>query len=401
MKVVNVVLSILILLLAVASAVFSFFLFEKRTQLVDGWNKMSTTINQSASEMDKGSGTDIGTKLTVSELSHEKYLELDGKLRQLTELSRKLIVQRDHLAETLQRIGSMAEMKNVPAADALKSMTTYPTSRDEVVNGVGALVDGRNRLAQSVSDAARQHLQVNSDVARLRSADRGTLEQFAQQLKQFGDERTALENALNEIGKQAGSGSLNFKGNNAKASLDKVRQAVNSMKAKLSESDRTIAARDQEIQRKTSEISGKNNEIATLKQQLDDKNYQLDSLRAALGIPVDQPLPMPWKPGSPEARKQLIGRVADVSDKYGYIAIDIGTDTTVPQQLGEKIGQINVELAPGLEMIVSRGDLEIPTSEYVAKVKLTKVEADCSIAEPVGIPGGSIKVGDKVWFEIN
>ena len=40
MKVVNVVLSILILLLAAASAAFSYFLFEKRGQLTGGWNKI-------------------------------------------------------------------------------------------------------------------------------------------------------------------------------------------------------------------------------------------------------------------------------------------------------------------------------------------------------------------------
>ena len=71
MKVVNVVLSILILLLAIASAVFSYFLFDKRSQLVEGWKKMATTINQSATEMDKGSGTKVGGELSVAALSHE------------------------------------------------------------------------------------------------------------------------------------------------------------------------------------------------------------------------------------------------------------------------------------------------------------------------------------------
>jgi hypothetical protein len=400
MKVVNVALSILILLLAIASAVFSFFLFEKRTQLIDGWKKMAITINQSATEMDKGSGTKLGSDLTLETLSHEKYAELDQRLAKLTDQSRKLIRQRDELAETLRRIGTISEMNNVGASDAFKNLTTYSTSKDDVVNGVGALVDRRNKIAQAAVSAA-QKLDITINEAKLRTADAGTLDQFARQFTQYAKERQGLENALNDLSRQVGGGSLDFSGNNFDSSLNKVKQALNALKNKLAEADRAIATRDQQIQRQKSELSGKDNQIAGLQKQLDEKNYQLDTLRTALGIPNGEALPMPWKPGSTEVRKRVVGLVADVSDKYGYIAINIGTDSTVPQQLGNKVGQINMELTPGLEMVVSRGDLEVPTSDFITKVKLTKVDKDCSIAEPVGAANGSVKVGDKVWFDIN
>jgi len=400
MKVVNVALSILILLLAIASAVFSFFLFEKRTQLIDGWKKLATTISQSATELDKGSGTKVGTDLTQENLSHEKYAELDQRLAKLTDQSRKLIRQRDELAETLRRIGTIAEMNNVGASDAFKNLTTYSTSKDDVVNGVGALADRRNKIAQSVADAAGK-LDFNTNIGKLRAADSDELNQFASQLSQYAKERRALEGALNELSRQVGGGSLNFSGSNFQSSLNKVKLALSALKNKLAEADRAIATRDQQIQRQKSELSGKDNQIAGLQKQLGEKTYQLDTLRTALGISKDEALPMPWKPGSPEVRKRVVGHVADVSSKYGYIAINLGTDSTVPQQLGNKTGQINMDLAPGLEMVVSRGDLDVPTSDFITKVKLTKVDKDCSIAEPVGVPNGSIKVGDKVWFEVN
>ena len=400
MKVVNVALSILILLLAIASAVFSFFLFEKRTQLIDGWKKLATTISQSATELDKGSGTKVGTDLTQENLSHEKYAELDQRLAKLTDQSRKLIRQRDELAETLRRIGTIAEMNNVGASDAFKNLTTYSTSKDDVVNGVGALADRRNKIAQSVADAAGK-LDFNTNIGKLRAADSDELNQFASQLSQYAKERRALEGALNELSRQVGGGSLNFSGSNFQSSLNKVKLALSALKNKLAEADRAIATRDQQIQRQKSELSGKDNQIAGLQKQLGEKTYQLDTLRTALGISKDEALPMPWKPGSPEVRKRVVGHVADVSSKYGYIAINLGTDSTVPQQLGNKTGQINMDLAPGLEMVVSRGDLDVPTSDFITKVKLTKVDKDFSIAEPVGVPNGSIKVGDKVWFEVN
>ncbi|AVM45934.1 hypothetical protein FYJ85_06195 [Victivallaceae bacterium BBE-744-WT-12] len=401
MKVVNVVLSILILLLAIASAVFSYFLFDKRSQLVEGWKKMATTINQSATEMDKGSGTKVGGELTVAALSHENYADLDAKLAKLTTQSRQLIKQRDELAETLRSIGTVAEMNNVGSSDAFKNMATYSTSKDDVVQGVGALIDRRNKIVQSVVEAVRRNLQLTIDANKLRAADQAALNQFSQRLTQFGNERRDFENTLNEIVRQAGGSSLNFSGNNFKGALDQARQAVNGLKGKLDEANRTIGARNQEIQRQKNELNGKNNEIATLKKSLDDKIYQLDGLRGALGLDKNDVLPMPWKPGSPEARKRIVGHVADVSSKYGYIAIDLGTESTVQQELGNKVGEINVNLTPGLEMVVSRGDLAVPTSDFVTKVKLTKVDKNCSIAEPIGEQKDTVQVGDKVWFDIN
>ena len=185
MKVVNVVLSILILLLAIASAVFSYFLFDKRSQLVEGWKKMATTINQSATEMDKGSGTKVGGELTVAALSHENYADLDAKLAKLTTQSRQLIKQRDELAETLRSIGTVAEMNNVGSSDAFKNMATYSTSKDDVVQGVGALIDRRNKIVQSVVEAVRRNLQLTIDANKLRAADQAALNQFSQRLTQW------------------------------------------------------------------------------------------------------------------------------------------------------------------------------------------------------------------------
>ena len=362
---------------------------------------MATTINQSATEMDKGSGTKVGGELTVAALSHENYADLDAKLAKLTTQSRQLIKQRDELAETLRSIGTVAEMNNVGSSDAFKNMATYSTSKDDVVQGVGALIDRRNKIVQSVVEAVRRNLQLTIDANKLRAADQAALNQFSQRLTQFGNERRDFENTLNEIVRQAGGSSLNFSGNNFKGALDQARQAVNGLKGKLDEANRTIGARNQEIQRQKNELNGKNNEIATLKKSLDDKIYQLDGLRGALGLDKNDVLPMPWKPGSPEARKRIVGHVADVSSKYGYIAIDLGTESTVQQELGNKVGEINVNLTPGLEMVVSRGDLAVPTSDFVTKVKLTKVDKNCSIAEPIGEQKDTVQVGDKVWFDIN
>ena len=303
--------------------------------------------------------------------------------------------------KTLRHIGTISEMTNVGASDAFKNLTTYSTSKDDVVNGVGALADRRNKIAQSIVDAASRNLQLNIDIRKLRAADSEALDQLSDGIGRYSNERQALERALSDLSRQVGGGSLDFSGSNFQDSISKVRMALNLLKNKLAEADRAIATRDQQIQRQKDELAGKDGQIIDLHKQLDAKSAQLNDLRVVLGIEKNEPLPMPWKPGSKEARRKVVGRVADVNSKYGYIAVSLGTDSTVSQPLGNKTGEINVNITPGLEMVVSRGDLEVPTSDFITKIKLTKVEKDCSIAEPIGVANGSVKVGDKVWFDIN
>ena len=69
MKVLNIVLSIVILILAAISAVSSYLLWEKRTQLTDGWNKMATAINKASAAIDRESGTRVASDLSVASLS--------------------------------------------------------------------------------------------------------------------------------------------------------------------------------------------------------------------------------------------------------------------------------------------------------------------------------------------
>lgn len=95
-------------------------------------------------------------------------------------------------------------MNNVGSSDAFKNMATYSTSKDDVVQGVGALIDRRNKIVQSVVEAVRRNLQLTIDANKLRAADQAALNQFSQRLTQFGNERRDFENTLNEIVRPGG-----------------------------------------------------------------------------------------------------------------------------------------------------------------------------------------------------
>jgi hypothetical protein len=136
MKIVNIILSVLILLLAVASAVFSYFLFEKREQMVKGWEKMAVTVNQTAAELDKGSGTNVAKSLAPDALSHEKYAELDKNLTQLTQQAQKIVQQRDDMGSTIKKIASVTEMKSIPEDSDFLKLDAYLASKKKVVGWI-------------------------------------------------------------------------------------------------------------------------------------------------------------------------------------------------------------------------------------------------------------------------
>ena len=97
MKTFNTIACIIVLVLALVSAVCSYFLYEKRVQFVDGWNQMSEAIHTSAATIDQRGNSKFASKLTVDELSHKKYSKdaLAGKLKNLTRQSEEFVKQYD------------------------------------------------------------------------------------------------------------------------------------------------------------------------------------------------------------------------------------------------------------------------------------------------------------------
>lgn len=209
MKVVNVILSILILLLAAASAVFSYFLFEKRGQLTGGWDKMASAINATAVELDRNSGTKLAGELTADAIGHRNFDALDSKLPKLAAQAKQLIIQRDALADALRRIGSSVEMKNLGNADALRNLNTYSTRKDDVINAVGDTINRRNGVIDNFARIANGSLKIRLDSRKLRNGDRNEFSKFENALRGVGDRRNTYESGLRQAGGHAGK-NVNF-----------------------------------------------------------------------------------------------------------------------------------------------------------------------------------------------
>ena len=80
MKIVNIILSVFVFLLAGTSAYFSFELWNKRSTFLNGWNQFATAINSVAAAVDAESGSSYAGSLNNDALGHLKYSDLDTPL---------------------------------------------------------------------------------------------------------------------------------------------------------------------------------------------------------------------------------------------------------------------------------------------------------------------------------
>ena len=396
MKVMNVILSILILILALASATFSYFLFEKRDSMIKGWGKLAATIHNASTALDSHSSTKVAAQLTPAELSHEKYAELDAKLQKLVAQSRQIVAERDELADALRRIGAAVEVKDLGSEEAFRAIATYNANKNAVIRGVSDTLKRRDAVYRKLADDAAK-LDVNLNTRDMVTDGSSALSPLSHALVQMRTRREFYESNLKIIGSHVNVRSSDFSEGeyrnsvqSTKSGVEKFRRDFDAKNAELDDVRRELIAVNAELKKRDVHIRGLNDLI-------NDKNYTIKSYKSALGVPDDAEPPVPWRPGSKEVRAKTVGEVVKVNPEYGYIAINLGSGTMVKQALGEKTFEVNPQLEKGMEMVVARGSLDNDAA-FISRIKLDEVGDDCSTAN---IPAGSnaIKVGDIVYFD--
>ena len=398
MKIVNIVLSILILLLSAATAVFSFFLFEKRSQFVSGWSKLAQTINSSAAELDKGTGTETAKKLTPQALSHENYGKMDSLLDELPKQSRQVIVQRNNLADALARISSASGMRDPVPAAKLSNINSYGSSRNTVVRGVQDVVSNRDRSYNTLIETARSTIRVSVDRRKLLSGDASAFTEFKNKLRAIDNQKRFYEDRFREFARKFRVSIAGLNENNYTTELKKVTDAVNRYQAEHNSTKSELSKTKQIVVNRDRQIAGLQKSIANQKVIIADRDGQISSFQRALALPAAGASVKAWEPGSSEARAQLVGSVISVNPKYGYIAIDFGKYSVVQQTIGNRVLEVNPNVEPGMALIVTRKGPE--KSDFITKVTIAKVGETTSIAD---IPSDAkpIKVGDAVTVSVD
>ncbi len=374
MKVLNYVLSSFILLLAIVSAVCSGFLYEKRELLIKGWGRMADTIQTMTKTLDTGSGTNVAPSVTRDALNHEHYDNLDQTLPKPIDLTKKIILQRDNLADQVIKAGRAATMTNAPSKETMTSVETYEQAGDGVIKyitDVKRRYDDTVNMLVATGNKVKTPLNANSLKG---TSYKSEYAKFDNRIAAMNARMDSANNGYQRFAQVAGVAltGADLEDKNFSDTANKIYNGINKIKTDLASANNTIKQRDQQIVSLNKTIEGKNNEIAANNQEIKKLTEEIDTLRQVLlagGVPLDVPL---WKKGSKEARRALQGRVIEVDNHYGFIVIDVGTQTTVTQQLGTKQSSVNPEIANETEFIVVR-DLDKDNSKYLGRIKLYKI----------------------------
>ncbi len=398
MKVLNIILCVLILLLAAVSAVSSYFLFAKRSQMVDGWSRMATAINRAATEMDKGSGTQVANELSESSLAHANYEKLNTLLPKLQEQATQLVAERNALADAVRRAGMIVDMNNLPSQEAFRNIATYNASQNEVLNGVTDFKNRRDRMIANLCNSGNK-LGVKLNAAELGKANSDAVfRQFDAKVDAIRAQFSAYQSNARAVASITGAGSPNFNDQAYAASLAKITDSVRDLKKKHNEALALAESYKRQLASSQNLVKSKDGQIVTLNSKVSGKETEISQYRLALGLDPQAAF-TPWANGSAECREHLRGKVIEVNNKFGFIAINLGKDTVVKQPIGQKTLDINPELASGMTLVVAR-NMDAANVTYIGKVKLTTVDGDCSIAEATELaPDQKIEVGDTVFFE--
>lgn len=402
MKIVNIILSVLILLLAVASAVFSYFLFEKREQMVKGWEKMAVTVNQTAAELDKGSGTNVAKSLAPDALSHEKYAELDKNLTQLTQQAQKIVQQRDDMGSTIKKIASVTEMKSIPEDSDFLKLDAYLASKNKVV---GWIEESKERQDGTI----KQLCEAGSKLGVTLSADAMKTSEYSGEMRKFSDKVGAVQtrisnynDSFSQIASTLGASTPDFGDSAYSSSIKGITDAATKMKDDLSSTKSSLDSANSQLASLQNTVKDKDGNIQNLQRKIVKNEEVINKLKIIIdpkGANKSADDFKLWTDGSTEARMAVQGKIIDINRKYGFLVVDLGTNTKVEQAVGSKTNSVNPKIANNIDMIVARG-LEGDNTQYVGRIKIVKVHDNCSIANV--IPGSTgdreIKIGDTVYF---
>ena len=382
MKTVNVILSVLVLIAAVVSAVFSYFLYEKRVAFVEGWEQLSAAIYDNAKTLDRNSGTNAAKELTAEKLSHTGYSAdaMRKSLGTFVKQGKAIAAQRDMMAETLQSVGRTVSAGTGSAAD-FKAVDSSEEQSAKVKKAVSTVISNRSKVFRALNNIVRVD---SNKLSRGDVSGLNPVRNMAEAKESYKNTIANLARLANVSGPGRDTNAAVDSKNIERAVIAKI-NSVNQIRIQLDRANNTVYAQKQTIASKDKTISSRDAVIA-------EKNRQINDLKRALGIDPDGQFAM-WT--AEEARLRTTGEVTKVSDEYGYIVLNLGTASTAAQKAGKKVINVSLDLKSGLEFYVVRGS----DNDLIAVVTLDKVGEKESTANIPMDKVGKIKTGDKVLYK--
>lgn len=419
MKVLNIILSVFIFIFAAASAVCSYFLFEKRAQFVSSHQKMAAAIYAASQTLDSNSGTDYAKDFNdKKELNHENFSKLDSKLPAFKNQSRNIINQRDAMADALANINNRLIKENLASGSAdaanFKKIDQYDSSIGAVASQLNAMAENRNSTYKALEAIAKNRGGIVINDLKKGKSPAAVLKPFNSFITKTIDNSNSYRSALIELAAIAGGDvevSDSDRDNGIQAVKDAVGKKISTVK---NLEDQLKKANAEKVKFEKAALAA-NKKADAFKKAKEVADKRLIEFKKNIGVSATF---NEWKSGSVEARERLFGRVTGVSEEYGYFVIDLGSKSAVLQKdtvTGNTI-PISLNLTDGIELVIVRSSgkndpqawygsngavissVELAKEDgFVAVSKIVKVGENESV---VDLPAGKkVKVGDVVLYK--
>lgn len=400
MVVLNRIINILILLAAIAAAVFSYLLFSKREKLVNGWAQMATAINTAAKTIDDSgaSGTSASKDLTEEKLKHTNYEQLGQVLPKLRENTSKIVAQRNELADTLQKAAGRLNISGV-AAQNLKNVASYKDQERIFTHGVQQFRSNRDALSREYARTFGQFgVSVSSEELCNPQTTRTAISRGNLKVKESIERRDTYASYLGQISRALGLPSPQISGPAYRAELSKALQGAQEKRRELNTTKSLLAAERRKTQQLSRQIAGQQKTISSQQQNILGHQKEISRLNNILN--KDGSIKLPEKlltSKDPECYKFVRGMVEYVDNDYGFITINIGRHYTFVQNYGIKKNRVLFPLEPGKIMTVAR-NFDSANPLFIGKVFVAKVDDNSAVCNLVDGHPELYQKGDTVFF---
>ena len=331
MKGFNVFLAIVIFLLAAASALFSYFLYEKRASLVTGHGYFAKQLVEATQKLESNSGTkQLSDSVTEESLKHDKAPKVvNDQLTEFNKLVAAVVDERDTLAATLAGVSDTIELRSNKSK--FSNLSSYKSASDQLSRHARTYRQRNDAILNSIVSSGRNLGTKKLSVAGLKSNQYSAVyRELNDRISFWRNRHSTYVNSVNQIASA-------LKGNRPDSSESKYSSGLTSLVTHARNVERQRVEyyanwknEERKVRDRDVTIKSLNNTIASKNADIKSRDLEIKRLEKMLGI---APGRRAIKDGC-EAALQLVktqqkGKIMEVNDKFGFVVVSLGKKTQV------------------------------------------------------------------------
>ena len=410
------IINIFIFVFAIVVVVFGVLLFQKREQITQARSRIAAAVEKVTRQIDP-SATIRADDLTIDKHPND----INEAMVKLESSVDKIVKQRDAIAESLTDVtntvlekayyGEGDEPFIVESGSIASDYRTYDKSLEDIKAHIGERMeyfyvrdkhlsdfmskDGANLGMQprnyafsadnaKLSNSLNELLTKTNDTVERMKAFRSHIITVSGQISPDSKAPDLNSQEYNQLLKEnvtTVEAFVNIHNQLIKDNED-LRQRVMRAEVQLGSADEDVSTYRRVAEEATAKIAELEKEIERLKRIIDPTGFGDGENELNINYTV---------------LKDLVGKVVHVNEQYGYITVDIGSESEVIRSSGERI---RASVPEGALLTVATS-LDPDTARYVCKAQVIRLRAKAAVATLLASPGGSFtypKVGDTVYF---